>query len=62
MLLLNKCDLKAHVSFDLEGFRGDVRRLNGAVELLEVSARTGEGLDKWLAWLRKGRTEKAAGA
>ena len=51
LLLLGKIDLLEHVSFDIELFRRDIRRLNPAVELLELSATTGQGLDRWIAWL-----------
>jgi hydrogenase nickel incorporation protein HypB len=51
LLLLNKIDLLAHVSFDRSSFEADVRLLNPRVPLLDVSATTGQGLDAWIAWL-----------
>jgi len=57
VVLLNKTDLLHAVPFDLPAFRSDVRRLNTNIELFELSALTGDGLDEWLNWLRF-RTKK----
>ena len=58
VLLLNKSDLRQYVPFDLDLFRRDIARLSPQVRLLEVSARTGEGLAGWLRWLQgKGETQ-----
>jgi len=51
LILLNKIDLLPHVSFDRTGFVADVRQINPKVPVLDVSATTGEGLERWLAWL-----------
>jgi hydrogenase nickel incorporation protein HypB len=51
LLLLNKIDLLPYLSFDRAGFEADVRLLNPAVPVLDVSATTGDGLDAWIAWL-----------
>ena len=51
LLLLNKIDLRPYLSFDRAGFEADVRLLNPAVPVLDVSATTGDGLDAWIAWL-----------
>ncbi|EAR22165.1 hydrogenase nickel incorporation protein HypB [Nitrococcus mobilis] len=52
LMLLNKLDLLAHVDFDLERCIGYARRVNPQIEVLALSARTGEGLDGWYQWLR----------
>jgi len=54
LLLLNKSDLAPYVSFDRAGFESDVRLLNATVPILDLSARTEEGIDAWLAWLDAG--------
>ena len=51
LLLLNKTDLLPYVPFNLMQFREDVKRLNPCVELLELSASTGDGLDAWIGWI-----------
>jgi hydrogenase nickel incorporation protein HypB len=51
LVLVNKIDLLPHLDVDVDLLRRNVRRVNPAAELLEVSARTGEGLDRWHDWL-----------
>ena len=52
LLLVNKTDLLPHVDFDIETCFDYARRVNPEIELLRVSARTSEGLDRWYGWLR----------
>jgi hydrogenase nickel incorporation protein HypB len=61
LLLLNKIDLLAHVPFNLTIFQEDIRRLNPEVEVLELSAFTGDGMDSWIDWINKHR-RKSNGA
>ena len=49
--LLNKVDLAPHCDVDLDLYESNLRRVNPEIEILRVSARTGEGLDPWIAWL-----------
>ncbi len=57
LLLLNKIDLLGHVDFDLARFRANVARVNPGLPVIELSAKTGQGLDAWTRWLA---TETAA--
>jgi hydrogenase nickel incorporation protein HypB len=54
VLLVNKIDLLAggQVDFDLERVRTDARRLNKDIEILPISAKTGEGMQNWYDWLK----------
>ena len=54
LLLLNKIDLLPHLRFDLEKCKALARQVNPAVRIFEVSALTGEGMDKWYGWLEEG--------
>lgn len=56
-LLVNKIDLLPHVDFDLARAERDARALNLDLEVLRVSARTGEGMEAWYQWLA-GRIER----
>ena len=50
--LLNKVDLAPHCDVDLDLYEANLRRVNPTIEIIRVSARTGEGLDQWIGWLR----------
>lgn len=52
LAILNKTDLAPYCDADLDAYEANLRRVNPAIEVLRVSARTGEGLDIWIAWLR----------
>jgi hydrogenase nickel incorporation protein HypB len=51
LVLINKMDLLPHLDFDLELFRANLRQVNPTATVIELSARTGEGLDAWCTWL-----------
>jgi hydrogenase nickel incorporation protein HypB len=54
LLLLNKVDLLPYLSFDVERCIEYSRRINPSIEILQVSATSGAGLDAWLAWIETG--------
>jgi hydrogenase nickel incorporation protein HypB len=51
LVLVTKGDLAAAVGFDRERALAAIRATAPRAEILEVSARTGAGLDRWYAWL-----------
>ncbi len=51
LVVLNKTDLLPYVDFDPERLTRDARKLNPDVQVLPVSAKTGDGFDTWLSWL-----------
>jgi len=51
LMILNKIDLLPHVQFDVARCIELARRVNPGIEVLQVSATTGAGLDDWLHWL-----------
>jgi hydrogenase nickel incorporation protein HypB len=57
LMLLNKVDLLPHLRFEVDRCLAFARRVNPAIEILQVSAQTGEGLDAWLAWIETARTK-----
>jgi hydrogenase nickel incorporation protein HypB len=50
--VLTKIDLLPHVPFDVERAIAAARSVNPDLEILLVSALTGEGMDSWLDYLR----------
>ncbi len=53
VLLVNKMDFLDGdlVDFNLDRVKADARRLNKAIEIFPVSAKTGQGMDAWYDWL-----------
>ncbi|NCF10008.1 MAG: hydrogenase nickel incorporation protein HypB [Gammaproteobacteria bacterium] len=60
LLLLNKVDLLPHLDFDVERCIDYARRVRPDIEVLQVSARDGSGMQAWLDWLRAGLARVAA--
>lgn len=57
--LITKIDIAEATGFDRAAARQSLQRVNPALEVLELSARTGTGMDEWLALLRERMTQKA---
>ena len=53
VVVVNKTDIAAAVGFDRETALGNIRRVAPNATILEVSARTGEGMDRWYAYLKQ---------
>jgi hydrogenase nickel incorporation protein HypB len=51
LMLINKADLMPYVDFDLAACLAHARRVNPRLAAMTVSARSGEGLDGFLAWM-----------
>jgi hydrogenase nickel incorporation protein HypB len=51
VLLVNKMDYLELADFDLQAVRERVLRLNPKVQIFEISAKTGQGVKEWAAWL-----------
>jgi hydrogenase nickel incorporation protein HypB len=54
LMLLNKCDLLPYLSFKVDAAIEFARRVNPDIQVIEVSATTGQGMDEWLAWIEVG--------
>lgn len=52
VVLINKIDLLPHLQFDTGAYKNAVKNLNDRAEIFEVSCTTGQGMDRWLAWLQ----------
>ncbi|MEK7704238.1 MAG: hydrogenase nickel incorporation protein HypB, partial [Myxococcota bacterium] len=50
-MVVSKIDLLPHVDFDLAQASRDARAFNLDLDVLPLSAKTGEGFDAWLRWL-----------
>jgi len=54
LMLVNKIDLAPHVQFDVAKAIAYARRMRPSLEVIELSATTGEGFPAWLEWLERG--------
>lgn len=52
LCLINKIDLLPYVNFDVERAKDFARRVNPALEFIEVSATNGQGMESWYQWLQ----------
>ncbi len=59
LMLLNKADLLPHLDFDVEACLAFARRVNPQIDILTVSARTGEGMPAFYHWIEE-RTRNAS--
>jgi hydrogenase nickel incorporation protein HypB len=62
VMIVNKTDLLPHVDFDVARAIANAREVNPDITVLQVSARSGEGLADWYGWLRReiGRAREGA--
>jgi len=51
VVLLNKIDLLPHLEFDIDRCVANARKVNSKIEVIQVSAATGEGLKSWYDWI-----------
>jgi hydrogenase nickel incorporation protein HypB len=60
--VVTKTDLLPYVPFQMDAVREQIHTLRPGGTLIELSARTGEGLDAWIALLEEGVATVSAGA
>ena len=52
LVLVSKMDVAQYFDFSLEKLTENVRLRNPHAQILPLSAKTGEGMDAWIDWLR----------
>lgn len=55
LMLINKCDLLPYLDYDLDQAIRYAREVNPDIAVIRVSAKSGEGMGDWLAWIETGR-------
>jgi hydrogenase nickel incorporation protein HypB len=58
-MVLSKTDLLPHVDFDVSHCIEHARSINPDIAVLQVCARSGEGMARWIDWLISGAEEAA---
>ncbi len=51
-MLLNKIDLLPHLEYDVQATLSSVAQIHPGMPVFQISAKTGQGFEAWLAWLR----------
>jgi hydrogenase nickel incorporation protein HypB len=52
VLLVNKIDAIEYFNFDFDVLNERVTKLNPKIKIFPISAKTGEGIDNWVDWVR----------
>ena len=60
LMVVTKTDLLPHLDFDVDRLIDNARRINPTIGVLKLSAKTGEGMDRWLHWLETARALRLA--
>jgi hydrogenase nickel incorporation protein HypB len=53
LVVLNKTDLMPYIDFDRDSFYKGIKALNDKTEIIEISCKTGEGIEKLAQWMLK---------
>jgi hydrogenase nickel incorporation protein HypB len=61
LMLLNKCDLLPYLTFDANLAIENARRVNPDIQVIRISATSGEGMEEWLEWIRAGCRKAVTG-
>jgi hydrogenase nickel incorporation protein HypB len=54
LCVINKTDLLPYLDFSIEKCKQYARTVNNNLEFIELSAKTEEGMQEWIAWIKKG--------
>lgn len=57
VMIINKIDLLPYVDFDVNQAIEYAKQVHPDITVFQLSATTGEGMEAWLEWLRKGLSE-----
>ncbi|NFL74522.1 hydrogenase nickel incorporation protein HypB [Clostridium sporogenes] len=52
VVLINKIDAIANFDFDFKAVEDRIKKLNPNIKVIKISAKTGEGIDEWINWIR----------
>lgn len=62
IMLLNKIDLLPYLEFDVAMCIEYARRVNPDIQVLKISATSGEGMDEWYQWIHTTRQMRLIGS
>jgi hydrogenase nickel incorporation protein HypB len=53
VLLINKIDAISIFDFDFKAVEERAKKINPNIKVIQISAKTGQGIDEWIDWIRK---------
>lgn len=53
VVLINKVDAMEYFDFDLNLVKEYIKKLNPNIKVIPISAKTGEGMEEWINWVRQ---------
>jgi hydrogenase nickel incorporation protein HypB len=59
LVLITKMDLLPHLDFDLEEAKSSVAQIAPDAHVIEVSTKSGQGLEQWYGWIRAAKKQAA---
>ena len=60
LMVVTKIDLVPHLDIDIDRLIDNARRINPTIGVLKLSAKSGEGMDRWMHWLETARAFRLA--
>jgi hydrogenase nickel incorporation protein HypB len=60
LMVVTKTDLLPHLDIDVDRLIENARRINPTIGVLKLSAKSGEGMDRWIHWLEIARALRLA--
>ena len=61
VLLLNKIDLLPYLDFDVQRCIDFARQVNPSIQVIQLSATSGEGMEQWYQWVKLTRKSRLIG-
>lgn len=58
LMLINKIDLLPYLDFDLEQCKAFAQQVNPRIQIIELSCRSGDGMQQWYDWLSQKTHQK----
>ena len=60
LMVVTKIDLAPHLDIEIDRLIDNARRINPTIGVLRLSAKSGEGMDRWMHWLETARALRLA--
>jgi hydrogenase nickel incorporation protein HypB len=60
LLVVTKTDLLPYLDFDVAAMLANARKIKPGLQVIQTSAKTGEGMADWLAWVEAGAAKAVA--